>query len=63
MKGDVGRLENPTADERADHADHNIADETEASTPHDLAGEPARDEANHQGDDQSMLFHDDHSLR
>src|SRR5260370_13485661 len=63
MKGDVGRLENPTADERADHADHNIADETEASTPHDLASEPARDEANHQGDDQRMFLHDDHSLR
>src|SRR5260370_7274779 len=61
MKGDVGRLENPTADERADHAAHNIADEPEPTTPHHLAAPPPPHHANPPRHAQRILLHNTHS--
>jgi len=40
---DVKEAEEPTADERPDHADDEVADETKAITLDDLACEPPSD--------------------
>src|SRR5512134_1140601 len=42
----------PAADEGTDHADDEIADDAEAAALHDLAGEPAGDQADDQKYDQ-----------
>src|SRR5271154_5838674 len=40
-------------DQGADDADHDVADQTEAVAPNDLAGEPAGNRADQQKDDQT----------
>src|SRR5207302_5380916 len=47
-------LPQPIADERADDADDEVADDAIAAAPHDLAGEPAGNEADDQYDDQTI---------
>ena len=48
---------NQASDKGADDSDDNVADDSEAGPLHDLAGEPAGNEANKQYDQQAFARH------
>jgi hypothetical protein len=52
MKTELGKQ--PTGDEGADNSNDNIAKQTKACPLHDLAGQPARNSANQQYDQQTF---------
>src|SRR5271169_1721334 len=50
-------MQEPVADERADDADCSVADETKSVAPHNFAGQPSDNQADHQNDDQRLIRH------
>jgi hypothetical protein len=52
MKTEPGKQQ--TGDESADDSNDNVADQTKACPLHDLAGQPARNSANQQYDEQTF---------
>ena len=48
---DADARQQPAGDERADDADHDVADQAKAHAAHDQAGEPAGDRADDQNDE------------
>ena len=44
-------------DERAGDTDENIADDAKAGAAHDLSGQPARDQADEQNNDNAFTRH------
>src|SRR6185295_9832484 len=44
-EAEAEKREEPSGDQRADHAEYEIADEAEAAPAHQLAGNPSRDDA------------------
>ena len=51
---DAQLRQQPIADKCPDDADDQVADETVAATPHDVAGEPSGDNADNNNDDQTV---------
>jgi hypothetical protein len=45
----------PIADERADHSDDQIPDETKAAASYNLTRQPAGDDANHDYDKETLV--------
>jgi hypothetical protein len=46
--------EKPAGDKGTGNADNNVADDAKAGAAHDLSGQPARDEADEQNNDQTL---------
>jgi hypothetical protein len=52
---DAEARQQPIADKRADDADGHVADKAKSSPAHELSGEPAGDQPNHQDDEQTFV--------
>ena len=52
---DADLRQQPVADERADDADDKIADQSEPGPAHDLAGQPAGEQTDHQDDQKTFI--------
>ena len=53
---DANSRQQPVANERANNPYYEIADKSEACASHDLAGQPACDKANHQNDQETLIW-------
>jgi hypothetical protein len=52
---DTQLRQQPISDERPDNPDNQVADEAVAATPHDVAGQPAGDNANDDDNDKTSV--------
>src|SRR5215831_6846918 len=55
--GDAKQTKQPAADQGADHADDDVADQPEPATTHNQSGEPARDAADHDKENETTDCH------
>ena len=54
-KMDTQARQQPVTDECADNTDNQVANKPEAAAPHDLARQPAGNDADHQYDDEAFI--------